>query len=133
MAKKDTAKNRQIFLEAFKNKAGSVTAACRAVGISRKTFYEWKKKSSKFRDQVEMVEEELIDFAESALFKLIAEGNARSTIFFLKTRGKKRGYSEKYEAQKANAEDKNKANKQAPAAVIIIPDNGRDKIKSKKI
>ena len=38
-----------------------------------------------------------LDFAESALHNNIREGKETSTIFFLKTRGKKRGYIEKTE------------------------------------
>ena len=35
-----------------------------------------------------------MDFAETHLHKLIQEGNPAATIFFLKTKGKRRGYVE---------------------------------------
>lgn len=38
-----------------------------------------------------------LDFAESELFKQIKEGNITGVIFFLKTKGKKRGYIERSE------------------------------------
>jgi hypothetical protein len=38
-----------------------------------------------------------IDFAESQLHKQIKEGSTAATIFFLKTKGKQRGYVERIE------------------------------------
>ena len=40
-----------------------------------------------------------IDFAESQLHKQIRDGNSTATIFFLKTKGKKRGYVERQEIE----------------------------------
>ncbi len=41
----------------------------------------------------------VLDFAESNLKKLEKEGNPAATIFFLKTKGKKRGYIERQEIE----------------------------------
>jgi hypothetical protein len=38
-----------------------------------------------------------LDFAESKLHKLIDQGNPAATIFYLKTKGKNRGYIERQE------------------------------------
>ena len=38
-----------------------------------------------------------MDFVESKLYKLINDGAEASTIFYLKTKGRKRGYAEKHE------------------------------------
>ena len=38
-----------------------------------------------------------LDFAESQLHKQIQNGEVSSTIFYLKTKGKKRGYIERQE------------------------------------
>jgi hypothetical protein len=46
---------------------------------------------------VEELSEVAIDFAESHLHKLIKDGNPAATIFFLKTKGKGRGYIERQE------------------------------------
>ena len=62
--------------------------------ISRQSLYEWMKDDPDFRQQVEEVEEICIDNAESALHRAIEEGNVTAIIFFLKTKGKKRGYVE---------------------------------------
>ena len=44
---------------------------------------------------------------ESKLFSLIDSGDTGSTIFFLKTRGKKRGYVERSEITGADGKDLN--------------------------
>ena len=41
--------------------------------------------------------EDALDLAESKLMKAIDDGNITAIIFFLKTRGKSRGYSERSE------------------------------------
>lgn len=73
-------------LEVFKAKAGNISATCEAVGITRKTFYEWLEKSPEFKQRVEEIQESLIDFAESMLLKNIREGKETSIFFFLVNR-----------------------------------------------
>ena len=70
----------------------SVTA-----NISRTTYYKYYNSDEQFKEQVKSIGDEAIDFVESQLFELIKNGNIAATIFFLKTKGKKRGYSEKQE------------------------------------
>ena len=81
-------------IEALEKSLGIVTNACKEVGISRWTFYEWCKNDSEFKKQVEDINEITIDFVESALYKNIANGKEVSILFFLKTRAKHRGYVE---------------------------------------
>lgn len=92
-------KKKKAFLEVLKKKAGNISSACDAVGISRQTYYNWKDSDKQFNIDVENVEEALVDFSESMLLKKIAEGDTVATIFHLKTKGKKRGYTEKSEVQ----------------------------------
>lgn len=81
-------------LEALEKSLGVVTAACKAVGIGRTQFYEYMKNDEQFAESVRGMEEVVLDFAESQLHKQIKENNTAATIFFLKTKGKKRGYVE---------------------------------------
>lgn len=83
----------------LKKKAGNVSLTCEAMNMSRDTFYEWKKKSIEFAAAVEEVNESLIDFVESKLMENINNNDNASTIFFLKTKGKQRGYVEKQEIE----------------------------------
>ncbi|HRK60718.1 MAG TPA: hypothetical protein PLI74_13810 [Candidatus Kapabacteria bacterium] len=90
---------KKSFLEVLKKKAGNVSLACDAVGITRQTFYEWKKDDVDFVNGVDDVQEYLLDYSESKLMEKISEGSETSIIFHLKTKGKSRGYTEKTEVQ----------------------------------
>ena len=76
---------------------GIVSSACETLGISRTTYYKYYNEDAEYKKQVDDIGEATIDFAESKLFELIKSGNTAATIFFLKTKGKKRGYVEKQE------------------------------------
>ncbi len=90
-------KKKAEFLEEFSKKANNVSATCKAIGIERPTFYNWLKNDVDFRLKVENAEEGDIDMAESALKKQILGGNITAIIFYLKTKGKSRGYVERQE------------------------------------
>tara|TARA_Y100001937_G_scaffold55873_1_gene76852 strand:+ start:915 stop:1271 length:357 start_codon:yes stop_codon:yes gene_type:complete len=90
----NTNTKKEAMLEALERSLGIVTTACNAVGVGRTTHYQWMKDDMEYRDAVKGIENRTIDFAESHLHKLIKEGNPAATIFFLKTKGKHRGYVE---------------------------------------
>ena len=101
---------------------GNKTEISEALGIARKTLYEWIDKDSDLKEAIEAQEEANIDFTESKLFARI-EGyehkdvhisnfqgrvtitplikhyppDATSIIFYLKTKAKHRGYIERQE------------------------------------
>jgi len=89
-------------LDALEKSLGVVTAACKAVGIGRTTHYLWMQEDAEYRAAVEGLSDVALDFAESQLHKQIKEGNSTATIFFLKTKGKKRGYIERQEVEVAS-------------------------------
>lgn len=84
-------------IEALEKSLGIVTTACKSVGIARQTHYEWYREDEAYRKQVDDVADIALDFAESQLHKQILDGEVSSTIFYLKTKGKKRGYVERVE------------------------------------
>jgi len=88
---------KKAMLEALEKSLGIVTTACKQVGIHRSTYYDWFNNDSDFKRQVEDIQNICLDFSESALLKLIEEGNVSATIFYLKTKGKKRGFVERQE------------------------------------
>lgn len=84
-------------LVAIEQSLGVVTTACKKVGISRTTFYKYYNEDAEFKKEVDDIENVALDYAESQLHKQISEGNTTATIFYLKTKGKKRGFVERQE------------------------------------
>lgn len=85
---------KKAMIEALEKSLGVVTTACKIVGLDRSTHYAWIKEDEDYAEQVKAIENVAVDFAESQLHKQIKDGNSSATIFFLKTKGKKRGYIE---------------------------------------
>ena len=90
--KSDTKKRN--LLEALERSLGVVTTACKSANVARSTYYEWLKTDKEFEAEVQGIADIAIDFAESQLHKQIRDGNTTATIFFLKTKGRARGYQE---------------------------------------
>ena len=76
---------------------GHISEACEKMNICRKTFYNWKNSDSEFAADVQLVEDSLIDYAKSKLMENITKNDTTSIIFFLKTKGKDQGFTEKQE------------------------------------
>jgi hypothetical protein len=89
--------NKKAMINALEKSLGIVTSACKAVGIARETHYRWMREDEEYSESVKSIEDIALDFAESQLHKQIRDGEVSSTIFFLKTKGKRRGYIERQE------------------------------------
>lgn len=111
-------------LDALGKTMGIISTAAQQAGIDRCTHYKWLKSDKAYKEAVEAIEERSIDFAESKLMQLISgvklpetkawvvtekgkkkiiketwekhfEPDTTAVIFYLKTKGKKRGYVER--------------------------------------
>lgn len=91
------AHNKKTLLTALEKSLGVVTTACNKCGISRSTFYNYYRDDAEFKAKVDDLENIVLDFAESKLHEQIDDGNITGIIFYLKTKGKKRGYIERQE------------------------------------
>jgi hypothetical protein len=89
---------KKAMIEALEQSLGVVSLAVSAVGIARSTHYKWMEEDPEYRDAINDIAEGVIDFVESKLHQRIKDGDTTSMIFFLKTKGKKRGYVEKTES-----------------------------------
>lgn len=85
------------FIDVMRKTLGNISESCKIVGIDRSTYYRWMESDKAFADSIDEVYERNTDFVETKLMKLINEGNPTAIIFYLKTKGKKRGYIEAQE------------------------------------
>ena len=97
--------NKKLFIKALVEHRGIVTKACKATGISRTQVYKWRNDDPTFVDQINEVQEIVLDFAEDKLFEHIDNDNVATLLFFLKCRGKERGYVERQEITGKDGEE----------------------------
>ena len=90
---------KETFLKIFEKNRCNVAVSCRKSNIGRRTYYNWKEADKDFAQACVDTEEGLIDNAEDKLQELINKNNPIAVLFYLKTKGKKRGYIEKQEVE----------------------------------
>ena len=83
------------FLSLLHSHHWNVSATCLDMGLSRNTVKNWIAVDAKFQDRLECAKQTEIDDVEQALLEQIKKGDTTATIFYLKTRGKSRGYVER--------------------------------------
>lgn len=90
-------KKKKAMIDALEKSLGVVSSAAKAAGISRDTHYRWLKEDEEYSQAVNDLDEVALDFAETALHRQIQAGSTPATIFYLKCKGRGRGYIEKQE------------------------------------
>ena len=90
---------KDIFLKALRNNLGHISKSCISANIHRRTYYSWIEKDEKFKDDCDAVNEGMIDYVQSKLLDNIDNNDTTAIIFFLKTKGKSRGYDEKHQIE----------------------------------
>jgi len=101
---------KEQILEALEMHNGIVSSACASIGLARSTYYNWLNEDAVFKAAVEEIQDVAIDFVESKLMEKIrgvqvagkdvvydVPPSDTAIIFFLKTKGRKRGYVERQE------------------------------------
>ncbi|MDO4691884.1 MAG: phBC6A51 family helix-turn-helix protein [Porphyromonadaceae bacterium] len=92
-----TKTRKRRFLDALSASLGNISEAAKSVGINRRTYYDWIKDDQEFSQSVDSISESQIDYVESKLLERINDGDTTATIYYLKTKGRNRGWSEKIE------------------------------------
>lgn len=88
---------KENLLKALEMSLGIVSTACRAVDCSRDMHYHLLKNDEDYARRYAEIGNVALDFVESRLFEKIKEKDAQCIIFYLKTKGKKRGFVERIE------------------------------------
>ena len=82
------------FPEVLKECRGMIASACSKSGIHRATYYRWKDEDPDFKEACDMAVQQVNDFVEAKLLKLINDEVPAAVIFYCKTRLRDRGYAE---------------------------------------
>lgn len=97
MDRESTKIKKERMLTALSQSMGVISSACQKAGVSRSQHYVWMDTDESYKEAVLDISEMAIDLAEASLLTQIRDGNTSATIFFLKTKGKNRGYVERTE------------------------------------
>lgn len=105
--------HKKKLIEALEIHKGIVSTACKSVGLSRTTYYDYYNEDEQFKILADEAQENAIDFVEGKLFEkingitMLGKGSDEedptytlppsdtAIIFYLKTKAKHRGYIEK--------------------------------------
>jgi hypothetical protein len=89
---------------ALRASAGIRSAAAMKLGCSTRTISNYLDRYPELREVEADILEQNLDLAETKLLTAIRDGDLRAVIFYLKTKGKVRGYSERTELTTSEGE-----------------------------
>lgn len=90
---------KKLLVAAMTESKGIVTDACLSAKVDRTTFYNYYNADPEFKAEIDAIEDIALDFVEGSLHRQINNGEVAATIFYLKTKGKRRGYIEKQQIE----------------------------------
>lgn len=79
------------FLSMLEQTLGVVSMALKETNTPREIYEEWLNNIF-FLDRIKHIEQMCVDYVENQLFNQIRQGNTAAITFYLKTKGKERGY-----------------------------------------
>jgi len=85
--------------QALEANKGLAAVAAEQLGCTVSTVYNYANRYERVREVLAHQKEKRLDIAEGQLWQLINMGNVAAIIFYLKTQGKRRGYTERHEVQ----------------------------------
>lgn len=89
------ANTKKKFLQELANANGFIMTACDNTGVSRTTIFRWRNSDPEFDSAVQDVEERQGDKIEGYYHEHLEARDLTAILFYLKTKLKKRGYSER--------------------------------------
>lgn len=102
--------------------AGGIDAfAAKSLGCPTRTLRAFRARYPSLQKVVDDCIEANLDLAEAQLIKAIENGSLSAIVFYLKTKGRRRGYAERREVTGKDGEIMSLAE----VTVFALPDNGR--------
>jgi hypothetical protein len=97
----------ETIIKALQASAGIVSIAAEKIGWQRTSLSRKIHNSEKLLAICDEIGESMLDLAESKLLLALRNGNMTAIIFYLKTKGKQRGYIERQEMRGVSEEEIN--------------------------
>ncbi len=85
--------NKKLLLKCLKKNRGMISISCEEVNVSRQTYHNYLKTDPDFREKVMAIHQAQGDMVETKLFEAIEAGDIRAIMFYLKLKGRDRGYT----------------------------------------
>ena len=99
--KRDLPELKRKFIEILTANLGHFSKSAVQLGVNKSTLYDWCKQDKDFQKAIKDVDIQLIEMVESELYKKIKAGDTNAIIFFLKTKGKRRGWGDDKNSNKS--------------------------------
>jgi hypothetical protein len=81
----------ELFLSILEKSLGIVSIALQKAEVSRDEYVFWQD-NIEFKRRLDLISDTSVDYVENKLLALINKGDLSAIQFYLKTKGKKRGY-----------------------------------------
>ena len=93
-------------IEAIHHYNGNIAAVARAFKTNRQQIYDYMERHPTVKAAREEARESMLDNAESVLYRKVLSGeDTTALIFFLKTQGARRGYTERVDFHDSRGAD----------------------------
>ena len=102
--------------EAIRNAGGFITVAAKQLNMSHPALSKRVKQSERLQQVLNETKEQYLDLAESQLIKAVKDRESWAICFYLKCKGKKRGYVEKQELDHSSSDGS-----MSPQRIEIVP------------
>jgi len=89
-------------IDAIHRLNGNSAAIAKSFNVPRSTLQYWFEVHPDMQAELHAAREEMLDMAESSLYRRVLAGDSWAVCFFLKTQGRKRGYIERGETFNLN-------------------------------
>lgn len=81
-------------IDALRKTDGMITLAAKELGVSYRTLSRYIQNTKRVQIELHSIEENILDRVQTIFMKMIESGNARAVNFYLRCKGKDRGFIE---------------------------------------